>query len=733
MREARLFVLCLIAVTVAAHGLAVAQDTPAPAAETAVTAPEAPTVPEAPVANPFSGHKVTLYRDTWGVPHVYADTLAEAAFGLGYAQAEDRLEDIFKNIRIATGTMAEAFGPQFAERDFIMKLVKNAELCEEYWKTAPAEITAFGDNYVAGVNAYLADHPEKKPEFAFDLQGWHCLTVSRAMILNWPLERIMNELQNKGKNEPKFSSNMFALAPSRTADGSAVVMTDPHLLWEGIGIFTEARAHGGDRLQCGYYLVGTPFPALGHNEKLAWAATTGGPDTSDVYMVELNPENPMQYKYFGEWKDFEAKQITINIKGAEPVVKPALYTIYGPVLEPPDPAKGIAYTAASPYLDRVDIMKQTYAMSTARSCEEFFQALGMLQMMEQNYIFADVEGNIQYVRNGATPIRPKGDFDWSSPLPGGIEATRWQGIHPIEELIQIKNPAQGYLQNCNNNPESMLVGSPMTRDKYPDYIFNQGGYITPRAERMLAMLDADKEITREEAMEYTLDVYDILAVRWQKALKSAVDAVGKENMADAEFAKAVETILAWDGNFTKDSAAGPYIRFWRDKCAKGGFPYKDINESAQLSAENQAKLLTHLSEAIAEMKAKYGNLDVVWGDINLIGRSGKYFPTPGGEFASDFLLTETVMDVDTQWNEVEKGSGKYVAMAGTAATMVMFLTPNGVESFSMMHWGQSADPNSPHHVDQAEKLYSNRTFKPTWTKKEDLLKNLESEKTLIIP
>jgi len=660
--------------------------------------------------------------------------MAEAAFGLGYAQAEDRIEDVFKNIRTATGTMAEAFGPQYAESDFMMRLVKNAEICEEYWKTAPAEVKEYGDNFILGVEAYLKDHPEKKPEFACELAGWQTMCISRAMTLLGPIEILMNELHNKGKNEPKFaSSNSYAIAPTRSADGSAVLMSDPHLGWTGMNVFYEARMHGSDRLWCGFWLVGSPNIIVGHGDSVAWAMTIGGPDTADVYMVQLNPENPMQYKYFGEWRDFEVTQYTIPIKGTEPVTKPALYTIYGPVLEPPDTEKGIAYTAASPYFDRLDILKQYLAMANARSCEDFYSAMSMLQAMQLNFLFADTKGNIQYVRNGATPIRPEGDYDWSSPLPGGIEETRWQGIHPIEDLIQLKNPAQGYFQNCNNPPDTMIVGSPMTRDKYADYIFHQGGYQTPRSERMLAMLDADKEITREEAKNYTLDTYDILAERWQKALKSAVDAVGEEQMKDAEFAKAVETVLAWNGRFEKDSAAAPIIRYWRKAAVKGGFPYKEIYLDNQLNAELQTKLVTHLGEALAEMKALYGKLDVVWGDINLIGRSGKYFPAAGAEFASDYLLTETPFDVETQWNEAEPGSGKYVANAGTACVMLSFLTPDGIESFSLANWGQSADPESPHHVDQAEKLYSNSEFKPTWTKKEDLMKNLESEKTLIIP
>ena len=141
-----------------------------------------------------SGHEVTLYRDTWGVPHIFADTPANAAYALGYAQAEDRLEDIYTNIRTAVGTMAEAFGPQFADQDYMMKLAKNAEQCEQYWDTAPAHIKALGDGFMRGVEAFLREYPEKKPPFATELHGWHCAAIQRAMILNWPIEAVLQDL-----------------------------------------------------------------------------------------------------------------------------------------------------------------------------------------------------------------------------------------------------------------------------------------------------------------------------------------------------------------------------------------------------------------------------------------------------------------------------------------------------------------------------------------------------------
>ena len=677
-----------------------------------------------------AGREATLYRDTWGVPHVYAENLADAAFAVGYAQSEDRIEDIFKNIRTATGTMAEAFGPQYAEQDYVMRLAKNAERCREYWQTAPTHIRALGDNFVRGVEAYLEEHPGRRPDFAIELEGWHCMAVLRAMVIRWPFENLRAELSRK-KSVPSVGSNSFAISPARSADGCAVLLADPHLVWDGMAVFHEARVHAGKYDQCGIWLVGAPLPIMGHTGHVAWANTLGGPDTSDVYMVKLNPENPLQYQYNGKWHDFGIQPITVAIKDQAPLERPALFSLHGPVLEPPDPARGIAYCGATPYLDAVGCFEALHRVSTAQSCQALYEALAMNELAEMNVMFADTGGNIQYVRIGRVPIRPAG-YDWSVPVPGGSDETQWLGLHEIGDLVQVKNPPQGYYQNCNTAPSVMFEGSPMTREKYKSYIYNLSWEaMTPRGARLLDLLRSDRSVTKEEAMDYALDVYDILAVPWQEALRRAVESVGEQRMADPGFAKTVEAILAWDGEFTRESRTAPIVRYWRERCDKE-LPVTDIASGKPLDQENQIKLLEMLAVALAEMEEKYGTVDVRWGDINLIGRGGKYFACPGVELGgwSQKCMTETVMDVDGM--EEPPGSGRYIAYCGSSSVFLSFLRPGGIESYSVLNWGQSSDPESPHYLDQAEKLYAERRFKPTWFRREDLMKNLESEKTLVI-
>jgi acyl-homoserine lactone acylase PvdQ len=717
---------------------------PTPAAQPAQPTAEPPPLPvleedadTSPAPEPATDvpkptEDVTIYRDTWGVPHIYARNESAAAFGLGYAVAEDRLEDLCRNIRTATGTMAEVFGEAHVNTDYMMKLAKNAELSEKLWPAMPEHLTSLGDSYFAGIKAYIAEHPEKLPDWAPELHSWQAAAVGRAMILRWPIGTIFDDMKNKDE-APGFGSNGWAVAPSRSADGCSIVLTDPHLGWEGMAVFYEARVFGGDLALCGFFLVGSPLMALGHNANVGWACTTGGPDTSDCYMLKLNPENPLQYEYDGEWLAAEISQIEVAVKDKDPVSRMAADTVWGPLMAEPDLENHIAYVGASPYFEDeaiTGLYEQMYRMCTAKNCDEFYQALGMNCFMEQNLTFGDTEGNIQYVRTGRTPVRPEG-YNWNAPVPGNTSAAKWLGIHPIEDLVQVKNPPQGYFQNCNVSPSVMMVDSPLKPEDYPDYIWNVSwDKQNRRGERSTAVLDADDSITKEEAKALALDVFDIRGETWQGILQRSVEAAGDARLKEDEsLATAVDQMLAWDRIYKPDAKGAPLFEPWRLAVQEEMDIVRVIQEE-NLTDEEYAQLLDLLAKKVVEYEKKYGPIaDMTWGTMHKVGRGGKYFPSPGADYGGGpdkINQTETLFDVRSTPNE----DGLHIADNGSMATILMFFHPEGVDSYSVIPWGQSADPESPHYVDQGEHLYSKPAFKPTWFKKEDLLKNVESEKVL---
>ena len=673
----------------------------------------------------------TLYRDTWGVPHIYADTETAGAYALGTAMAEDRLADIYQNIRIALGTAAEYFGKEFVQTDMAMRMARNREVCQEFYDKSPEHLRQFAEAYVRGILDYAEAHPEKVPDYAFPLEPWHTAAIGRAMILQWPLGTLMDDLG--GKNEaPDYGSNGWAVAPKRSAEGCSIVVADPHLTWENLAVFYEARFHAGGLHMNGYFICGTPLVGIGHTQNVGWACTTGGPDTGDVYTLPAREAMlGFEYQWEGEWRFPIVKPLAIKVKGEDkPVVMPTAYTELGPVISEPDFDKGVVYVGKSPYLDAGGMFEQQYAMCMAKDANEFFEALRINQFMEQNLIFGDTSGNIGYARVGMTPIRPDGPWDWSKPVPYR-EESKWLGLHDIKDLVWTINPEQGYMQNCNISPANMMIDSPMTPDKYKPYIYNVSwDKNNPRGMRMVDLLSADDSITVDDAKAILMDVYDFRSEPWQKALRAAVEAQGDTLEGDAR--TAADTLLAWDLKFSEDSLGAPLMRTLRLNAGRAGIDIEAVMNEQDLSGEQQEKLLALVADTVAEHQKLYGDEWLKpWGEIQLVGRVGDFYPAGGADFGGGINSTETVRDVVSK--ETDRNSGVYHAYSGSMAALLMIMHKDGIESYTTTPWGQSADPESPHHTDQARELYSQRKMKPTWWKKEELLEHVSSEKVLTYP
>jgi acyl-homoserine-lactone acylase len=480
----------------------------------------------------------------------------------------------------------------------------------------------------------------------------------------------------------------------------------------------------------GYFLIGSPMMGIGHNQKVGWALTTGGPDTSDVYKMKFRLAPQPQYLYDDQWKEVKLESFTIPVKDGTPVVRPAFYTHLGPVIAEPDLKSGTAFVGASPYFDQTGLYEQFYNMAKAENIEDFNRCLAAHQYNEQNVMSADCSGNICYIRNGATPIRPDG-YDWSRPVDGTSSKTAWKGIHPQSDLVQIINPPQCYMQNCNISPANMMLGSTMLPDKYPKYIYNVSwDHNNPRGKRTVELLQADDSVTLEEAKIYTMDVYDRIAKLWQDELKQAAQQARTELSANPELMAAVQSILAWDGYYTPEATASVLFKFWRLKCGEK-IDLTPLSTEKALDSQSRVQVISLLKETVDELKAKYGRWDVPWGEVHVVGRGGKYFPVGGADFSSgnkDVNFSETLLDV--RGNEDPNQPGRYIANNGSMAMILMHFKDGQIQSYTCTPWGQSAHPDSPHFMDQGEKLYSKRQLKPTWWQRADLNPHIEAEKTL---
>lgn len=684
-----------------------------------------------------AAEQVTIYRDVWGIPHIYAETELGAFYGQGYAQAEYRLEALLRNYRIAAGTMAEAFGPEFVEQDYMQRLVGHEKYSRERYATIRPEVRAAIEAYQAGVRRYMEEHPEQVPEWAPQLEPWQVVAVGRLIIFNWPIGEAMGKLRrrqapstqgNAGGSaqvvayqplEPQipFASNQWSVGPGRTADGCAVLCIDPHVDWTGPIRFDEVRLHGGEVNASGVTITGAPSIGLGHNQYLGWAATTGGPSTTDIYVLDIDPENALRYRYDDGWKDITAEEVVIKVKGAEPVTRTIEYSHYGPILLREG---NKAYAVACPYLDQVDFVTSMYLQTKARNLKEFREAMALNQWMYQNIMYGDVDGNIYYLRTGRVPIRPEG-YDFMRPVPGNTSATEWLGIHPMDDLLQILNPADGYMQNCNCDPAVMTMHPAVNPEAYPYYIYNStpGGY-HERGWRARHLLDSTTNMTLDQAVAVAFDTYVDWSDEYQRALAEAAKAWADDPRI-RYVQEPLKLIGAWNGRLEVESVGATLFDRWADKPEVNALRGA-ILKGENLTREQQGQMLLALYEASESLREQFGRLDVQWGDIHRVRRGEQSWPGAGG----DFVLRSF------GWGQPDANGITY-GTHGQSATTLVFFKPGHVESYSLTPLGQSDDPNSSYYDDQARHLYARKQLKPTLFYREDLMPYITSTTTLSMP
>ena len=688
-------------------------------------------------ASAQADEQITIYRDDFGTPHIYAETAEGACYGHGYAQAADRLEELLKQYRRAAGTMSEAFGPDFYRDDYRQRLYQHAAISKEKYNEQSAKTRALIEAYQAGVRRYMKEHPSEVPEWAGEIEPWMCVALGRYIIWGWPEGEAGGDLRRIGiKPDPVdyHGSNQWLVAADRTAYDAPIALIDPHLSWYGAFRFYEARLYGGEIEFSGAAILGNPLPALGHSRYCSVAMTTGGPDTSDVYEEEINPDNPRQYRYDDKWVDMTVREEVIRVKDGDGMQEKKVeleYTRHGPVVARKD---GKAYVFAIPYFDEVKLADQTYRMATARNLNEMKQALGMLQLMMQNIMVGTVDGDIFYVRNGRVPIRPEGQ-DYKRAMAGNTSQGEWQGIHPFEDLVQIANPPQGYMQNCNVSPQFLMKDCPLRPDPERPYLFNgfkgfddlEHAYDNPlhqRAAMCVELLHDEDDMTVEEAIEIAMSPAVFGADLWQARLKKAWSNASGEVRTDKELTKLYELIINWNRRCEADATGAIAYQYWKQAFGD------EIRQADRAGLPPPAELtddviLAKLTEAQQKLQADFGRIDVPYGEVYRVGRRGaeKNWPASGGSVAH--LATPRAISFDAI-----DGTKQFLGRGGQTSTQIVLLT-SPPKSWTVLPLGESDDPESPHFDDSARRLFSKSTMKPTYfLNKNELLKHLESKTVL---
>ncbi|MGD9720380.1 MAG: penicillin acylase family protein [Pirellulales bacterium] len=684
-----------------------------------------------------AAEEITIYRDEFGTPHIYATTAEGACYGHGYAQAADRLEELLKQYRRAAGTMSEAFGPEFYRDDYRQRIWQHAAIAKEKYPELAPKSRALIEAYQAGVKRYMAEHPSEVPAWAGEIEPWMCVALSRYILWGWPEGEAGDDLERIGiKSDPVeyHGSNEWLVAGKRTAYGAPLALVDPHLGWYGAFRFYEARLYGGELEYSGMSIVGNPLPALGHNRYCSVAMTTGGPDTSDVYEEEINPENPRQYRYDGQWQDMVVRSEVIRVKNGDATDEKKVeieYTRHGPVIARQD---GKAYVFAIPYFNEFRLADQTYDMAIARNLTEMKKALGMMQLMMQNIMVGTVEGDIYYVRVGRVPIRPAG-FDHKRAMPGNTSKAEWQGIHKLEDLVQITNPPQGYMQNCNVSPQFLMKDCPLQATPERRYLFNgfsgfdklDQAYDNPlhqRAAMCVDLLHDTQRMTVEDAIEVALSPAVYGADLWQARLSKAWQGASAEAQTDKDLAALATLIVNWNGRCEAAATGAVAYKYWKEAMGKEIAQADKAGLPPPANLPDEA-LLAALKQANEKLRADFGRIDVAYGDVYRVGRQGskESWPVSGGSVAH--INTPRAISFDPI-----EGTKQFLGRGGQTSTQIVLLT-SPPKSWTLLPLGESDHVDSPHYDDQARRLFSRGTMKPTYfLDRGELVKHAESKTVL---
>lgn len=644
--------------------------------------------------------KARILRDAYGVPHIYGRTDVDVAFGFGYAQAEDHLLQMLKNFRQARGRLAEVEGASALKLDEMALRWRIHNVAGERYGDISEETRQYIAAFVGGINHYIEIHRQVLPQWVQDVRAVDVVALARWILFLFAEQTGEPELAHVGLTTavPKLpGSNLWIVGPSRSDSGAPVLAMDVQLPYTMPFQLCEAHLVSNAGLNVmGATFFGLPVIFAGHNDHIAWSMTRNDIDVFDLYEERLDPVNPRRYFYGNGKRRVVSRRVKIGVhseQGLREVERELRYTDHGPVYKT---IGNWAYAARTSVADRVDTISQLLEMNRAAELSTFQQALSRLELPVFNVIYGDVMGEIFYVFNGRCPVRSE-DFDWRAPVPGWTSETEWRGMIAFSQLPQVHNPASGFLQNCNVSPDVVAIDSGLKRDDFPPFL----GWGTPnyRAQRIVNWLLTHQNIAVGDMQILLRDDYLVDAEEYKglifRAHNRAWSVLYDPNW---EVGKAVQILRAWDNWASLESVGTLLFLIWK---ARFDPLLAQIPQKRDIFVREKVALEA-LQQAVAYMIATYGRLDVPWGQVHYLKRGDRTFPMSGAPFGTE-ALHQTLTRIEAD--------GTMVIVGGSAFGMVVSLV-RPVQSWSVLAYGNSEDPESPHYDDQADLQHRN-TFKKT--------------------
>jgi len=700
--------------------------------------------------------RVELRRTAYGVPHILAEDLEAAFYGLAWAHLEDHGERVVMGLVRARGDLSRHLGRDEIESDFAWRRTWNHAVAT--YELLEPDTRAMFEGYAAGVNRYIELHPDEfadwvRPAFTgTDIAArWaeeEVLPAVRKFLRS--LER-REALERDSLGGAEDGSNAWALSPTRTTSGNAILLRNPHLNW-GAGYYEAHLRVPGIIDIYGDFRVGYPlYFNGGFNRDLGWATTNNSPDIEEIYSVAVDPARPDHYRFDGEFIPLETETITIEFLdetgGLASERRESWSTSIGPVIHRTD---SLIYVVKSSEQGQFRYAEQFLKMMRAQSLEEWKEAMRIQAQVVSNFTYADRAGNIFYVWNATIPrySLPSGQDTLAVEAVSSFDV--WSELIPWDSLPQLLNPVGGYLHNENDPFHFANLNQPFDPADWPAYFPEPR--LRLRSQLGASLIEGDDRVSLEDVVERKHSMRMLLADRVKTdildavrvsdpsdlaaaAVQGAVDAseaiasrradtagVERDELDPAlvpvpvavssdEITEAMELLAAWDNSASPDSRGSVLFKVWYYRYF--GLAVSDDDErpfserfsslfAEPWSADRPMTTPRGLADpvaaalafagAVAETKGLFGAWDVPWGEVHRF-RVGD-LDIPAGGCSGTLGCFRVVY-----YSEAEDGMQVAYSGDGWVFAVEFGDTPR---AYSVLAYGQSSREDSPHHTDQLE-------------------------------
>jgi acyl-homoserine-lactone acylase len=681
---------------------------------------------------------VTIIRDNWGIPHIYGKSDADAVFGLLYAQCEDDFKRVEMNYIEKLGRLSEIKGESTVYDDFLMRiLIDSADAVKDY-KKSPAWLKKLLDAFADGVNYYLYTHPNARPALLTRFQPWYPLLWTDGSIGAINTAGVSaRELRNTNpqpfsmptsaifEEEPVTGSNGFAISPTKTENGNAILYINPHVTFyfrPEVHVVSEEGLNAYGAVTWGQFFV-----YQGFNEHCGWMHTSSAVDVADLYEEKLSGHMlPMFYEYNGKkipltMKDFKIKHLANGELLTDTLT--ARYTRHGPIVA----VRNNKWLSLKHNNRSMSGLIQCWQRTKSKSFADFKKTFDLRSNTSNNTVYADAEGNIAYWHGNYMPKRdPK--FNWAQPVPGDIPATEYKGLHPVSEIVHSINPSNGWLQNCNSTPFTCAGDQSPKKENFPAYMAPDGELF--RGINAVRILSKENKFNIDKIIAAGYDTYLAAFEHLVPALAKAYASLPNTDTLYARLAPAIHLLKSWDLRCGENSVATTLAIEWGTRLlpaigrTEGADQVERTNALAQKATPQE--LLLPLSAAMRDLELRYGRWSLPWGEINRFQRiSGDI-----DQQYNDDMPSLPVSYVSSLWGMLPSYTSRSFPQTkkryGVNGNSFICAVEFGktIKAKSLLAGGQSGDPNSKHFNDQGL-MYTKGQFKDVLFYKEDVMKHAE--------